>query len=80
MEAATGTDRELMLDLLKSDSETKLEQMMALFRRLKVDEAAVKAKNSYMEKAWKHFNRIEVPDERRKPLRELAEYLLNRET
>jgi len=80
MEEAAGGDRELMLDLLKSDTETKLEQMMALFRRLKVDEAAVKAKNGYMEKAWEHFNRIEVPDEKKKPLRELAEYLLNRET
>jgi geranylgeranyl pyrophosphate synthase len=57
----------------------KVERMLDVFRATGVDRAAQEAKKNYMEKAYFHLRSIRKPDENKKALMELAEYLLERE-
>ena len=53
--------------------------MIALFHTCQVDQAARAAKEEYVKLAYSHLEQIQVPDENKLALRELAEYLVARE-
>jgi geranylgeranyl diphosphate synthase type II len=78
LEKANAEQRRSILDLLSHSKSDKVERMMDLFRATGVDKAAEQAKQAYMESAYFHLGSIKVPEERKNPLRELADYLLER--
>jgi geranylgeranyl diphosphate synthase type II len=66
--------------LLISTDPDKVERMIGIYRESGVDLAAQAVKKNYMEKAYSHLDAIHVPDVRKTALRELAAYLLERDT
>ena len=73
------SEKKDILKLLNTNAPGKVEQMIELFRFLGVDKAAEREKNNYMQKAYTHLEKINVPDLNKEALKELAAYLLERE-
>ena len=64
--------------LLTSDPADKVEQVLAIFKACKVDAWAEALKQKYMQEALAHLEAIAVVEARKKPLIDLANYLMNR--
>ena len=64
--------------LLNSDPADKVEQVLAIFKACKVDAWAEDLKQKYMQEALAHLEAIAVVEARKKPLIDLANYLMNR--
>jgi geranylgeranyl diphosphate synthase type II len=64
--------------LLTSDPADKVEQVLAIFKDCKVDAWAEALKQKYMQEALAHLEAIAVVEARKKPLIDLANYLMNR--
>ena len=64
--------------LLNSDPADKVEQVLAIFKACKVDAWAADLKQKYMQEALAHLEAIAVVEARKKPLIDLANYLMNR--
>ncbi len=64
--------------LLTSDPADKVEQVLAIFKACKVDAWAEDLKQKYMQEALAHLEAIAVVEARKKPLIDLANYLMNR--
>jgi geranylgeranyl diphosphate synthase type II len=78
LEKASAEQKQSIQDLLQHPVPDKIERMMELFRATGVDKAAQKAKQAYMATAYFHLGSINVPDKNKAPLRELADYLMER--
>lgn len=63
---------------LTSDAADKVEQVLAIFKACKVDAWAADLKQKYMQEALAHLEAIAVVEARKKPLIDLANYLMNR--
>ncbi|MBI3140037.1 MAG: polyprenyl synthetase family protein [Sphingobacteriales bacterium] len=75
-----GTARREELDrLLSGDEERKVEKVLAIFRECGVDEWALEVKNKYLDEALDHLEDIAVLSKRKKPLADLAQFLVQRE-
>ncbi len=64
--------------LLKSNSEDKVEKVLAIFKACGVDAWAEDLKAKYLKEAFEHLEAIAVVSNRKQPLIELANYLMNR--
>ncbi len=72
-------DQKLALEaLLKSNVNDKVEKVLEIFRACGVDTWAESSKAKYLKAAFEHLEAIAVTSERKKPLIELANYLMNR--
>jgi geranylgeranyl diphosphate synthase, type II len=80
MEVATAEDKKNLLQLMNDDTPGKVEKVLAIFKKCKVDEWAQQLKDNYFQSALKHLEDMAVLSVRKKPLRELAEYLMVRES
>jgi geranylgeranyl diphosphate synthase type II len=76
---ATGSDKEELETLLKSDSTDKVERVVAIFKRCGVDEWARQLKEKYLSIAFQHLEDIAVISVRKKPLEQLASFLVQRD-
>jgi len=65
--------------LMKNNAEKKVEKVLQIFKDCKVDNWALKLKNKYLEIALQHLEDIAVLSIRKKPLKELADFLIQRE-
>ena len=65
--------------LLKITMTIKLQKVINIYESCKVDEWAKELKTKYMSIAMEHLEEIAVLSARKKPLEELAHYLLDRE-
>jgi geranylgeranyl diphosphate synthase type II len=65
--------------LMKGNAEDKVERVINIYRSCKADEWAKELKYKYMSLAMEHLEEIAVLSVRKKPLEELAHYLLDRE-
>lgn len=65
--------------LLKASSDDKVESMLELYKATEVDTMCKNIMQEYSSKAFENLEAINVADENKKPLKELASYLLNRE-
>ncbi|MFN3021101.1 polyprenyl synthetase family protein [Chryseobacterium sp. TY3] len=63
----------------KTDNVDKIYGVEKIFRMTKVEEKVLRLVHQHSEIALEYLNKIDVPAERKKPLLELAEYLLKRE-
>jgi geranylgeranyl diphosphate synthase, type II len=78
-ENAGPAEKKIMENLIISSSIDKIEKMLELFQASGADQAAETAKKQYMEKAFTHLEHISVAPENKTALKELADYLLERE-
>jgi len=77
---ASGKDREQLDFLLRQniESKQKVEQMLALFQKLDIEKSARDSMQTYHSLALSALDRIDVTEEKKQPLLNLAESLLVR--
>ena len=80
MEAANGKQKEEIDFLLKNEPADKVERMLSIYKECNVDDWAKQLKATYMDKAMQHLEDIAVTAVRKKPLTELASYLVARDS
>ena len=78
LETANPEQFKALNALLTSDPADKVEQVLAIFKACKVDAWAEALKQKYMQEALAHLEAIAVVEARKKPLIDLANYLMNR--
>ena len=78
LETANPEQLKTLNVLLSSDPADKVEQVLAIFKACKVDAWAEDLKQKYMQEALGHLEAIAVVETRKKPLIDLANYLMNR--
>lgn len=76
---ANDLQRKAIDALLQRDDESKVPAMLSLFGTTGADVACRDAVSYYSDKAFKNLAEIDVPEERKQPLFELASYLLQRD-
>ncbi|MBX9785652.1 MAG: polyprenyl synthetase family protein [Chitinophagaceae bacterium] len=79
LETAPASEKEKLNQLLQSSPADKVEQVLNIFRNAGVDAWALQLKNEYYEKAMHHLEEIAVMNKRKEPLRQLAQFLIQRE-
>jgi geranylgeranyl diphosphate synthase type II len=79
MEVATDAQMKEIKELMRSNSNDKVSGMLSVFRSCGVDQWAKELKEKYINAAFKHFEDIAVLSARKKPLTELAAFLVQRE-
>lgn len=78
LETANPDQLKTLNALLASDAADKVDQVLAIFKACKVDAWAADLKQQYMQEALAHLEAIAVVEARKKPLIDLANYLMNR--
>jgi geranylgeranyl diphosphate synthase type II len=79
LEVATPAQQEKIAALIKENPTNKVQQMLAIFKDCNVAAWANDLKEKYLQTAYKHLQEIAVTTTRKKPLMELAEFLIERE-
>lgn len=79
LEVATPKQQEKIVSLIKENPADKVQQMLAIFKDCNVAVWANDLKEKYLQTAYKHLQEIAVTASRKKPLMELAEFLIVRE-
>ncbi|HET7002079.1 MAG TPA: polyprenyl synthetase family protein, partial [Puia sp.] len=79
LESASPENKQELEELLMYSGPDKVERMTSIYQQSGVGKAAQEAKNYYIEKAFACLDRISVPEESKKSLKELSMYLLERE-
>lgn len=80
LEAADEAIKQEIQQLLASNKEDKVEKMLRIYKQCGVDVWANELKETYYQKAIQHLEAIAVISSRKSPLKELAEYLIVRES
>lgn len=83
MEVASDNQKEELSILMQTsniDPTEKINKVLSIFRDCKVDEWAVALKEKYVQIALQHLDETAVLLVRKKPLMELTEYLIQRES
>jgi geranylgeranyl diphosphate synthase type II len=78
LESANPQQKKDIIQLLDKNGMDKVSKMIDLFAACGVGDAAQKAQERYLEFAISHLNAVKVSPERKKPLRELSAYLIQR--
>ncbi len=78
LEVANKDQKNDLEALLKSNDEDKVEKVLTIFKQCEVDTWAEALKAKYLKQAFEHLETIDVTSDRKKPLIELANYLMNR--
>jgi geranylgeranyl diphosphate synthase type II len=79
MEVANASQRDELNQLMQQHTPDKVEKVLAIFRACNVDAWARELKEKYLQTALQHLEAIAVMSVRKKPLLELAEFLIQRE-
>jgi len=79
MEVATPLQLKELTKLNNGNEIAKVEKVVELYRDTNADKWATELKDKYYKIAMHHLEEIAVLSARKKPLQELAEYLINRE-
>lgn len=79
LESASLNQQNELRRLLSENSEDKVEKVLEIFRSSGIDKWAMELKEQYMKKAFIHLDDIAVTQVRKKPLLELAHYLMERD-
>lgn len=80
LEVANPLQRSEIEELLNRTHDDKVERMIALYKACNVDDWARELKAKYMNTAMQHLEDIAVVSARKKPLQELADYLVSRDS
>jgi len=79
MEVATVGQLKTLADINNSNDLSKVEKVLQIYKNTNADAWAKELKDKYYKVAMYHLEEIAVLSKRKKPLMELAEYLINRE-
>jgi len=79
LETANTQQKEELQQLLQQNTDDKVDRVLKIFRDCNVDEWAKQLKQQYLEKALYHLEEIAVLSARKKPLLELAGFLIQRD-
>jgi geranylgeranyl diphosphate synthase, type II len=79
LETASSSQINIIKELMKSNAADKVEQMLSIFKSCGIDEWAMELKEKYMQAAFQHLDDIAVLSVRKKPLIELAQFLVQRD-
>ncbi|MDQ6608897.1 MAG: polyprenyl synthetase family protein [Bacteroidota bacterium] len=79
LETATGTQLTRLNELLKSNENNKVDEVLTVFKDCKCDAWANELKEKYLADAFMHLEDIAVLSKRKEPLEELAAFLIERE-
>ena len=79
MELASASQLNELNALIKNDPADKVEKTLQIFKDCRADDWAQELKNKYLQTAIKHLEDTAVLAVRKKPLMELAEYLISRD-
>ncbi|MEO6893908.1 MAG: polyprenyl synthetase family protein [Ginsengibacter sp.] len=79
MEAASVQQKNKLTELLLSEDQNKIEEVLQIYKSCNIDAWAKELKQKYFSMAMDHLEEIAVVSARKKPLRELAEYLMERD-
>ena len=80
MEIASPEHKNELIFLSKSQSENKVENVLSIYRACQVKEWAWDLKTRFMDEAFMHLEDIAVISKRKEPLKQLANYLVKRES
>lgn len=80
IEVATANQKKEIDTLISTNPTDKVEKMLTIYKDCKVDEWAKELKEKYYKTAIKNLEDVAVLDIRKKPLYELATYLMERES
>jgi geranylgeranyl diphosphate synthase, type II len=78
-ETASTTQKEELHSLLNGNDDSKVMQVLSIFKACGVDEWARELKEKYMQQAFEHLEDIAVLSKRKEPLKQLALYLTQRQ-
>jgi geranylgeranyl diphosphate synthase type II len=79
LETASGSQKQRLTELLSFDGESKVEEVLSIFRDCKCDAWANELKEKYMGEALTHLDNIAVLSKRKESLKQLAAFLIQRE-
>lgn len=79
MEAASAQQKNKLSELLFRNDENKIEEMLQVYKSCNIDDWAKELKQKYFSLAMRHLEEIAVVSARKKPLSQLAEYLMDRD-
>lgn len=79
LETANPNQKKSLQYLMKQNSADKVQQVLSIFKECGVDEWAKELKEKYLKTALQHLEDIAVMTIRKKPLAELAAYLIQRD-
>ncbi len=79
MKIASEAQHKELLRLLSLDDESKIQPVLDLYRSCKVDKWAKELKQNYFSIAMQHLEEVAVVSARKKPVEELARYLMDRD-
>ena len=68
-----------MQELLLRNDDTKVDEVISIFRTCGVDEWARSLKDRYVKEAFDHLEDVAVLSKRKEPLQQLAHYLVHRD-
>jgi geranylgeranyl diphosphate synthase type II len=80
LETADGSQLQELESLLQSAAPDKVDRVLSIFRECKVDEWAMELKDQFMKEALTHLDDIAVVSSRKEPLKQLALYLMQRQS
>ncbi|AYD46999.1 polyprenyl synthetase family protein [Arachidicoccus soli] len=78
-EMVSGTQKAQLERLLENDEEDKVGKVLSIYKDCGIDEWAKQLQKQYADKAFQHLEDVVVINARKKSLRDLAEYLLQRD-
>ena len=79
LKVATPDQSEKLLHLMSLTDESKIEPVLDIYRSCNVDEWAKELKKKYLSIAMDHLEEVAVLSVRKKPLEDLAHYLMDRD-
>jgi geranylgeranyl diphosphate synthase type II len=79
LQVAPAELKEELKQLLKTEQADKVNKVLQIFKDCKVDEWALQLKNKYLDEALAHLEDIAVLSKRKQPLKELAQFLVQRQ-
>jgi geranylgeranyl diphosphate synthase, type II len=79
LEVATDSQRATLNELMQENPADKVERVLSVFRDCNVDDWAKELKDKYLAAALQHLEDIAVVSSRKAPLKELAQFLVQRD-
>lgn len=79
LETASAAQKNELKKLMQKNSGDKVEKVLQLFRDCKVDDWALQLKNHFLDEALNHLEDVAVLSVRKQSLKELAQFLVQRE-
>lgn len=79
LEVANPEQKSALQQLMKDNPADKVSQVLAIFKACNIDQWANELKEKYLQTALQHLEDIAVVSTRKQPLKELADFLIQRE-